>query len=151
MIFGNIKYSDMYSSMSEEVKKVIDFIKSTDLSNFSKGIHEIEGKDFFVNIVEYNLKDEDCGFWEAHRKYLDVHFMISGSERIKMNFLENSKVKDYKEEDDFVSFECGKENSYVDLGDGDFLVCYPHDVHMTAIKIKNNDYVKKAIFKVKII
>ena len=58
MIFGNIKYSDMYSSMSGEVKKVIDFIKSTDLSNFLKGIHEIEGKDFFVNIVEYNLKDE---------------------------------------------------------------------------------------------
>lgn len=149
MILNNLKYLNKYIE-DKHINKFINYIKVTDLTNFEKGVYEIEGKDFFLNIVEYNLKNAEEGFWEAHRDYLDIHFMIIGEERIKLNFIHNLKFKEYKKEYDFVSFEYSKENSYVDLSKGDFLVCYPEDAHMTGIKIENNDYVKKAIFKIKL-
>lgn len=150
MIFGNISYSDVYCKMSVHIQKFVEYINKTDLTGFSKGIYEIEGKDFFVNIVEYNLKNEEDGFWEAHREYLDIHFIIDGSERIKLNFIDNLQINNYEKESDFVSFKNGDSNFYVDLKNGDFLICFPHDAHMTALKIKEDDYVKKAIFKIKL-
>lgn len=151
MIFGNIKNIELYEKMGEEIKKCLNYIKNNDISHLSKGIHEIEGKDFFVNIVEYDLQNDEDRFWEAHRIYLDVHFMIYGSERIKLNFLDNADIKQYDENNDFVSFQESNEfNSYVDLKDGDFLICYPTDVHKTALKIDHDEYVKKAIFKIKL-
>lgn len=150
LIFGNIKYLNPFYEDNKHIKMFCEFINSNDLSKFSKGIHNIDSENFFVNIVEYNSKNEDLGFWEAHKKYLDIHFMINGCERIKMNFIDNMVQENYKEDDDFLSIKSGRENSYVDLYEGDFLVCYPHDVHMTALKIEESIYVKKAIFKIKI-
>ncbi len=151
MIFGNIKDIELYSTMGKEIQKCLKYIKENDLSNLSKGVYEIEGKDFFVNIVEYDLKNDEDRFWEAHRVYLDVHFMIYGNERIKLNFLDTVDIKGYDINNDFVSFnETKKCSSYVDLKDGDFLICYPTDVHKTALKIDCSEYVKKAIFKIKL-
>ena len=56
---------------------------------------------------------------------------------------------DYDEQKDFQAAE-GERNSSVDLKVGDFLVCYPNDVHMTALQINDPVYTKKAIFKIKI-
>lgn len=149
MIFGNLKYLDSCYTENKYLQKFIEFIKVNDLSKLSKGVYNIDYNNFFVNIVEYNSKDEKSGFWEAHKKYLDVHFMINGCERIKLNFIDNMIQGDYKEGDDFVHIKTGSGNCYVDLYEGDFLVCYPHDVHMTAIRVKDSVYVKKAIFKIK--
>lgn len=151
MIFGNIKDLDLYSKMGKEIEKCLKYINENDISNFSKGVHEIEGDDFFVNIVEYDLCNDDERFWEAHKSYLDVHFMIHGSERIKLNFLDNLCIKGYDEKIDFVNLEDSTEMiSYVDLRDGYFLICYPTDAHKTALKIDGDEHVKKAIFKIKL-
>lgn len=151
MIFSNIKYENKDLNHLDYFKKFKDFVSNNDLSKFEKGVHEIDGQDFFLNIVEYDSKDEEERFWEAHKKYLDIHFMIYGCERIKLSFIDNMKIKDYDEENDFLSFENGESNSHVDLYSGDFLICYKEDVHMTALKIKNKESVKKGIFKIRII
>lgn len=151
MIFSNVKYVKGNVNLGCYFEKFKEFILNNDLDKFEKGINEIEGQDFFVNILEYDLKDEEERFWEAHRDYLDVHFIIHGCERIKLGFIDDMKIKDYDKKNDFVSFENGKSNSYVDLYPGDFLICYPEDVHMTALKIKDKDSVKKGIFKIRII
>ena len=150
MIFSNVKYADIYCKMDDKINKCIKYIENTDLMSFSKGIHEIEGKEFFLNMCEYNSKNHEEGHWEAHRDYLDIHFMIKGSERIKLNTIDNLIIKNYSKDSDFVSFEQGESKSCVDLNEGDFLVCYPHDVHMTALKVNESEYVKKAIFKLKL-
>lgn len=151
MIFSNIKYENKDLNYLNYFEKFKEFVLNNDLSKFEKGVHEIDGQDFFLNIVEYDSKDEEERFWEAHKKYLDIHFMIYGCERIKLSFIDDMKIKDYDEENDFLSFENGESNSYVDLYPGDFLICFEEDVHMTALKIKNKESVKKGIFKIRII
>ena len=149
MIFGNIKDVEEYGFLEENVLKCLEYAKNNELVDFEKGSHEIEGDNLFVNIVEYETTTPENRFWEAHREYLDVHFMLDGEEQINLNFIENMEQKEFVPKDDFLPLE-GAANSHVILKKGDFLVCYPHDGHMTAIQVEEPKKVKKAIFKVRI-
>ena len=68
---------------------------------FKTGKYNIKGEDIFVNIVEYNTVSKEERFWEAHRDYIDIHFMIKGKEIINLNFISNLNSKEYKKEEDF--------------------------------------------------
>lgn len=149
MIYGNVKNKDEYSFLPQNLKKCFDYIQNNDLSNLEKGSYDIDGKDLFVNIVEYETTTEDNRFWEAHKNYLDLHFIINGEEIINVNFIDNMEQKPFVEKDDFLPLEGNKKSSIV-LQKDDFLICYPNDAHMTAIQVEKPTNIKKAIFKVKI-
>lgn len=147
MIFGNIKNLNEYTFLTEAVKECFSYAKEQNLVEFENGKHEIDGERLFVNIVEYTTKNAEERFWEAHKKYLDVHLMLNGEEQIDLNFLSNMDVKEFVEVDDFVPMD-GEKNSSVVLRNGDFLICYPQDGHRTAVKVSEPKTIKKAIFKV---
>ena len=149
MVFGNVRDLKDYGYLEEEVLKCFAYAKEHDLLAFEKGSHEIEGDNLFVNIVEYKTTTPEERFWEAHRQYLDLHFMLRGPEQIDVNFIDNMEQKDFVEKDDFLPLE-GESNSHVVLTEGDFLLCYPKDAHRTAVQVKEPVTIKKAIFKIKI-
>lgn len=149
MIFGNIRNLNEYSCLDDRIKECFQYVKEHDLLSYEKGSHEIDGSNLFVNIVEYTTTTADQRFWEAHREYLDIHVMLSGAEQIDLNFIENMEQKEFEPESDFLPLK-GEANGHVVLNEGDFLICYPHDAHRTAVKIDEPESIKKAIFKVKL-
>ena len=149
MIFGNIKNLKEFEFLQEDVLKCLEYTKAHDLLNFEKGSHEIDGDRLFVNIVEYETTTPENRFWEAHKDYLDLHFMLSGKEQIDVNFIDNMEQKEFVLKDDFLPLE-GEPNSHVVLTKGDFLICYPTDGHRTAVQVGEPMRIKKAIFKIKI-
>ena len=149
MIFGNINNLEEFPFLEEQVKECFEYAKEHNLASFEKGSHEIDGERLFVNIVEYTTTAAKEWFWEAHRKYLDVHVMLHGTEQIDLNFIQNMDVKEFVEKDDFLPMD-GEKNSSVVLRDGDFLICYPSDGHRTAVAVEEPEKIKKAIFKVRI-
>ena len=149
MIYGNIKNKEEFDFLPEKLKVCFDYCLKNDLKFFEKGCYEINGKDLFVNIVEYETTTEENRFWEAHKQYLDIHLILQSEEIINVNFIDNMEQKSFVKEDDFLSLEGNKKSSIV-LQEGDFLICYPNDAHMTALKVNDTKKVKKAIFKVKI-
>ena len=149
MIFGNINNLEEFPFLEEQVKECFEYAKEHNLASFEKGSHEIDGERLFVNIVEYTTTAAKERFWEAHRKYLDVHVMLHGTEQIDLNFIQNMDVKEFVEKDDFLPMD-GEKNSSVVLRDGDFLICYLSDGHRTAVAVEEPEKIKKAIFKVRI-
>lgn len=149
MIFGNIRQEAAYGFLPEDLKEFFVYAASHELAGYEKGSHPIDGERFFVNIVEYETTLPENRFWEAHRKYLDVHLMLDGQEQIDLNFIENMEQKEFVEKDDFLPLE-GEKNSHVILTEGDFLLCYPKDAHRTAVQVEKPVKIKKAIFKIKI-
>lgn len=149
MIFGNMAQLSEYGFLDRQIKKCFDYARENDLTQYEKGSYEIEGDRLFVNIVEYETTTAEKRFWEAHKNYLDVHLMLNGQEQIDLNFIENMEQKPFVEQDDFLPLEGGK-NGAVILRNGDFLVCYPHDGHRTAVLVDGPEKIKKAIFKVRI-
>lgn len=149
MIFGNKEFISRYQFLDKKILDCFEYAKNNDLLHFEKGSHEIDGDIVFVNIVEYDTKERKERFWEAHKNYIDLHFMLLGEERIDLNFIQNMKQLEFVEKDDFLPLK-GESNASVVLRDGDFLLCYPEDGHMTAIKNGDSQTIKKAIFKIKL-
>lgn len=148
MIFGNLKDIERYGFLENLVKEALLHAKENNVINYEAGSHEIDGKKLFLNRVNYTTKNKGERFWEGHKKYIDVHVVFEGKERINLNFKDNLSFKKYVEEDDFLEFE-GDENSTVVLEKDDFLICYPEDIHMTCLKADEKESnVKKAIYKV---
>lgn len=149
MVFGNIRDLKDFGYLEENVRKCFDYAREHDLLSYEKGSHPIDGDELFVNIVEYETTTPENRFWEAHRQYLDLHFMLRGPEQIDVNFIDNMEQKEFVEKDDFLPLE-GDPNSHVILNAGDFLLCYPADAHRTAVQVGAPATIKKAIFKIRI-
>ncbi|MEY8392309.1 DUF386 domain-containing protein [Lachnospiraceae bacterium] len=149
MIFGNVNHMDEFSFLDHSVKECYAYYRNHDLGAYERGSHEIDGERLFVNVVEYMTTAAENRFWEAHKKYLDVHVMLRGEEQIDVNFIWNMHLKEYVAEEDFLPMQ-GEKNGSVILRPGDFLICYPADGHRTAVAAGEPQTVKKAIFKVRI-
>lgn len=149
MIFGNINHLDEYAYLMDKFKAAFDYYKANDLASYEPGKHDIDGDELFVNIAEYETTTADNRFWEAHKDYIDLQILISGHERIDLNFIHNMDTHDYKKEDDFLAMD-GEAKVSVELKAGDFLICYPNDGHMTGLSADGPSQVKKAIFKIKL-
>ena len=77
MIHDNIKFSDLYL-IQDDFKKVFDVLKTLD-NNTPAGRIEIN-ENAWVNVdTTPNAQGENFVF-EAHKEFIDIHYMISGEE-----------------------------------------------------------------------
>lgn len=147
MVIDKIENFNMYCT-NEVMKKACEFMKTHDFSKDSNGVHKIEGEDFFYVIAEYDTKNLEDGFWESHKKYIDVHYMKKGDEKIYYGNFDDMKIlKDYDETGDCYILD-GESQGEVIVKEESFALCYPQDVHMPGIKVNNNISIRKVIFKI---
>ena len=149
MIIDKIENSNIYFGISERMKVALNYIQKTDFSSVESGRHEIDGDRIFALVDEYETKNADENFLEAHQNYIDVQFMVEGKERVGFTTLKTQNaIKSYNSEQDFALF---KENySTILLSKGMFAIFFPDDLHMPGLKIEKSAKVKKVIVKVKI-
>ena len=134
-----------------QILKCLNYIEQNDgLEQTENGKYAIEDEDIFVNITEYETKEKKETYWEAHKKYLDLHFIISGTEKVCIGSLFKMNYVDYDAERDLVQVE-GDGYAEVVLERGDFLLLDSCDVHKTGIVCDGKTKVKKAIFKIRIV
>ena len=149
MIVGNINDAERYFSVNKNFKSVFEFLKT--LNPNSEGKFEFDG--FRGFITQLNTSDFDSNgnkkrLLEAHKKYIDIHYVIEGSDGLdyaNINTLAPETV--YDEKDDYIMLS-GKSDRII-LNKEDFCVVFPEDAHMFGMK-GNDDSVKKAIVKIKL-
>lgn len=149
MIVDRLSYLLEQNPLEAKIHQGVQFLKNTDFSGQSVGVHQVNDDIFYV-VAEYETKNEEECFWEAHQKYLDFHYIIEGSEQIGYEQIDRLTVKEAYNEDKDAVFFTGEVNSAVAVYAGDVLVCYPQDGHMTGIAIQEKVKVRKVILKVKI-
>ena len=100
-------------------------------------------------VQEYDSrKIEDCKL-EAHRKYIDIQFIVSGEEQIGVNLLKDQpSMNGYNENNDIIFFE--GDSSLVKMEAGMFAIFYPDDLHMPGVKVDQSLKVKKVVVKVQV-
>lgn len=100
--------------------------------------------------LEYETKKFDLNKFENHRKFIDVHYIISGRELIGLANIDEVKPNmDYDENNDYQLFD-GIINEKIELKEGEFLILYEHEPHVTGGMLHDNNYVKKIVFKIPI-
>jgi len=149
MIIDKIENSHIYKELGKRIEKAFEYITNTDLKNIQPGKYEIDGENIFALISEYKNKSEHEGKLEAHRKYIDVQYVINGEELMGYALLGVQQILEpYKEENDIIFFK--GEKSFTKVSSGMFAIFFPEDVHMPGISAGNFSDVKKLVIKVRI-
>ena len=147
MIQGNIKNTDKYKNLFAGINNALDFISKQANINISDGKYNIINDDIYANVQTYETKDD--GLFEAHRKYIDLQFIISGEEKIGVANIKSCKtVTEYDKEKDVEFLETDK-YEYIHLKAEDFLILYPEDAHKPCITDKTKSTVKKVVVKIR--
>lgn len=108
---------------------------------------ELKGDLVYCTRFTYETIPQEESFFEAHRRYLDIHIMVEGEERVDVNRPEDLKLTDAQKGNDFYAYQGESWHSTV-LKPGEFLVVFPGDAHRIKVQVDGPKTVSKAVFKV---
>ena len=80
MIFDNLNNMEQYYKLNENFKIGFEFLLNNDLKSLKDGKYQIKGDEVFANIQSLTTKEKSQKKWEAHKKYIDIQYVISGKE-----------------------------------------------------------------------
>ena len=135
---------------NKRVLKAANLIGSLNFQNLQDNVYEIEGKDFYYILASYQTVDIKKRPAEAHRKYIDFQYVISGKEEI--GFTDYSNIKkirsEYINEKDAEFFDSVVNECFVTLYQNNYAIFFPEDVHRPGVYLNNANNVRKAVFKI---
>ena len=146
MIYDKLSSIETYSGIHERLAKGLRLLRDTDFSDLPDGKYEVDGKDLFYMLQSYSTR-ENNDTPEAHRKYIDIQFLLSGEEVMGIGALSDMKEEVRANPDGDVWFYHGP-LSHVKLGRGYFAVLFPQDAHAPGIALCTPDSVRKVVVKV---
>jgi YhcH/YjgK/YiaL family protein len=89
------------------------------------------------------------GFFESHRKYIDVQVIVAGEELMEVQDISRLVVSEpYLAERDFIKYADGTDPSVLKMVAGDVAVFFPEDGHMPSLRWRNPELVRKTVVKV---
>lgn len=151
MIFDEIKNAHLYFSLNERLKEGFEFLINSDLKNLPDGKHIIKGDKIYANVQSMLSKPFEEQKWEAHRKYIDIQYVIKGREKMGYGLLSDfdKTIIPYDDNKD-VTFLEGKNYNYINVKEDSFVIFFPNDVHAPMLCVEEPEEIKKVIVKVKI-
>ena len=140
-----------YFKNKERWDKAFDFLKNNDLTQFELKRHDIDGDNLYAPITEYMTKNEEDAQFEAHKNYIDIQYVISGSEMIGLASVEQMKkvTVPYDGSKDLEFMTVNQLTNYKATPER-FFIFFPSDIHRPGLKDGVNSPVRKVVVKLKI-
>ena len=114
--------------LAARFQKAYAFLNRDDLGSLPLGRVDIDA--VFANVQEYDTVPAEEKQLEAHRRYYDVQFVVSGEEVMQFAPLEGlAKVQPFDEDADFGLYCTPERPSSIVLRAGDVAVLAPEDAH----------------------
>jgi YhcH/YjgK/YiaL family protein len=145
------EFAISYFKHKERWDKAFAFLKDNDLTKLEVKRHEIDGTSVYAPVSEYMTKNEEDARYEAHKKYADIQYVISGKELIGIAPMSDKKeiTEPYDETKDVMFLTVSSINNS-NADPGRFFIFFPDDVHRPGLKDGENSQVRKVVVKVKV-
>ena len=150
MIYAKNKDALDYRGIHPNLDLALENITPEFLDSVGYERVELKGSDVYATRFTYQTVPEEESFFEAHKKYLDIHIMIDGSEGVEIAPPEELAEFDRVEANDFYAYR-GPACYKLALSPGNFLVVFPNDAHRIKMQLERPETVSKVVFKVRII
>lgn len=152
MIFDTLENCEKYCKIHNDFEKAFDFIKKAVRENLPSGKYEIDSSRVYASIQKYTTKSAEEGKFEGHRKYIDIQYMMSGTEAIEcVDVSKAESLTGYNEEKDCEFFENKGKSVKGVIDTGDYAVFFPNDLHKPSMSYENVPAnVKKIVVKVQV-
>lgn len=121
-------------------------ILSLAINSFEKV--DLDENNFGLEQVYITKVREEC-FFESHRQYIDVQFILEGEEIIEVMNKEDLLVtSQYNKEMDLIKYKTINNSSIIKLKKGDVAIFYPEDAHMPCVELNKSTKVVKTVVKI---
>ena len=149
MIYAKHKDALAYQGIHPNLDLALAHITPEFLASVGPERVELKGGEVYATRFTYETIPAEESFFEAHKKFLDIHIMTEGSEGVEIAPPETLTEFDRVEANDFYAYR-GKGDHKLTLSPGDFLVVFPGDAHRIKMQLGGPKIVSKVVFKVKI-
>lgn len=152
MIITNLDEISEQSALSEDIRTALTFLQTQGDADRDTGRFEIPDSTLagFSQAYETTEANDELRY-EAHRQFIDVQYIISGSETMKWLPLDEIDVTDeYSEENDCL-LGVAQNGSHGDIPfqAGQVMILYPTDAHAPGVTNGEGPLaVKKLVIKV---
>lgn len=125
------------------------FLESHDLGALKPDRYPIDGERVYATVsVDKTIAVEKNRF-EAHRRYIDLHYLVRGAELIGSAPASALREKQaYLEDKEAALYEVPAEYRRLVLRPGDFAVFFPGQAHMPWCYPKRSEEIRKVVVKV---
>ena len=148
MVYDSIENAKLYENLHKDFKKAFEFLSTYKDMPSKKVI--IDGDNVYATVNnDYKMKDIDNTRYEAHKKYIDIQYIIKGTEYFGIQNVEGLEENIKYDEAKDIAFYNGKEGNLFKFTEKQFVIIYPHEAHLPARKFID-EQVSRIIVKVKI-
>lgn len=147
MIYDSLSNISTYKDLSQDIYSGLLFLQQVS-PDIAVGTYQINSRVRAI-VSEYETKVENEVGYEAHRKNIDIQYLLRGEERVACLPLDKLKeTVPYSEERDAAFFTSSLQPIEMTLGDDYFAIFFPQDGHMPQLSIGGPEMVKKVVVKV---
>lgn len=147
MIFDSMEHIDNYRNFPM-IYRALEKLSHITADNMPDDPVIYEENILFANPVCLTSKPPEECVYEAHKNYLDIHYILEGTEGIATAEVSAlNEVKPYDSSKD-IAFYTGKEDTLSYLAAGQFLICWPSDAHKVAMMWDSPAPIRKMVCKI---
>lgn len=150
MILDTICNAKRYEALSPRLAVALKAAEAFAVNPYVTGRTDLEGDMLFLLANEYKTKPLcEESLMEAHRKYVDIMYMVEGEELIYVKPTEELReiTMPYDNAKDALLAKVDDNLTAVRLQAGQFVVLYPQDAHCPGCSVTSSQTVKKIIVK----
>lgn len=146
MILSTLDKAESFYGMHPNFQKVFEFLRQPGLADMEPGTYELDGRQVFVMLQKGQGKKQEEAKLEAHRKYIDIQYVIAGDETMGWSpTAENKEIaQEYDAEKDIMFFN-DPPKEWHKVPPGSFTIFFPKDSHAPMV---GDGEIFKAVAKV---
>ncbi|MXV17421.1 YhcH/YjgK/YiaL family protein [Hufsiella ginkgonis] len=134
MIYGKI--DQLYRALKPEAVELISAFLATAQHLHETGEKPLNGEEVYAKILRYETSHDNNNMVEAHNQYVDIQFLLQGTERIEVYDRPKLTTRTAYSSHSDCEFFYPHEDAHlgtVMLKPGYFAVFFPEDAHLAAL------------------
>lgn len=146
MIVDRLANAEDYCDMHPLFERAFAFLRRADLAQLPEGRHEIDGDRLFCLISKGPGRSRDEAPLEAHRKYIDIQYIIAGTDDMGWKPTSACRISSvaYDAEKDIEFFKDAPD-AWTVVPAGSFAMFFPRDAHAPLV---GTGTIHKAVLKI---
>ena len=134
MILDRIEQANLYAKLNPHFAKAFAFLRQAGLYKLAAGRQDIDGDDVYAIVTKGTGRTRGEAKLEAHRKYIDVQYIVSGRDDIgwKNYSACRNSMGDYNSEED-LELLADSASAWITICPGDYAILFPEDAHAPGV------------------
>jgi YhcH/YjgK/YiaL family protein len=126
-----------------------EFLDNKSLADVPVGKHAIESEQLYALVQKLPSRAAETAQFESHRKYIDVHYVVSGQETSGFAPAGDLKLAvPYDESKDVMLYSVPQQYTKIEVRPGQFVVYHPGQAHLPNCHLQGAHDLHKVVIKV---